>query len=309
MPGNETILFIAFNGIVLLLLALDLGVFHKKNTTVSVREAAVWSGIWIGLSLVFNAGIWHFAGPIPALEFLAGYLIEKSLSVDNIFVFVLLFSYFGTPPELQHKVLFWGILGALVMRSIFIAVGATLIARFDWVLYIFGLVLLVSGWKMFGKNELEVHPDKNVVVRLVRKVFPVAAGYETDRFIVRQNRKLHLTQLFIVLLTVETTDVVFAVDSIPAVFGVTRDPFIVYSSNVCAILGLRSLYFVLAGMMRSFAYLSHGLAVILMFIGAKMLAEPWIHLPISVSLGVVGGILCLAVGASLVKQRKTRPSS
>jgi tellurite resistance protein TerC len=304
MPLNETLLFIAFNGVVLVLLALDLGVFHRKDEPVGIREAVIWSGVWIGLSLLFNLGIWYFAGPTTALEFLTGYLVEKALSVDNIFVFVLLFSYFGTPAKFQHKVLFWGILGALIMRSVFIVVGATLIAHFEWILYFFGLILLVSGWKMFGKQEIEVHPDKNVVVRLVRNVFPVVHGYESDRFLVRRAGKIHFTQLLLVLLTVETTDVVFAVDSIPAVFGVTRDPFIVYSSNVCAILGLRALYFVLAGMMQSFAYLSHGLAIILMFIGAKMIVEPWIHVSIGISLGVVGGVLAVAVAASLWKRRK-----
>jgi tellurite resistance protein TerC len=303
MPANETLLFIAFNAVVLVLLAVDLGVFHRKDEPVSMREALIWSGVWIFLSLAFNLGVWYFAGPVPALEFLAGYLIEKSLSVDNIFVFVLLFSYFGTPARYQHKVLFWGIIGALILRSVFIAVGATLIAHFEWILYLFGLILVVSGWRMFGEKDVEVHPDSNIVVRLVRNIFPVAPGYDSDRFVLRLGGKIHLTQLLLVLLTVETTDVVFAVDSIPAVFGVTRDPFIVYSSNVCAILGLRALYFVLAGMMKSFAFLSHGLAVILMFIGAKMLVEPLIHVPIGFSLGVVGGVLIAAVAASLWKRR------
>jgi tellurite resistance protein TerC len=303
MPVNETFLFVAFNAVVLALLALDLGVFHRKDEPVRMREALVWSFVWIGLSLLFNAGVWTMFGPVRALEFLAGYLVEKSLSVDNIFVFVLLFTYFGTPAKYQHKILFWGIIGALIMRSIFIGVGAALIARFEWILYIFGVVLVVSGWKMFGEQDMEVHPDRNVIIRFVRKVFPVVPGYETDRFFVRRNGRLHLTQMLIVLLTVETTDVVFAVDSIPAVFGVTRDPFIVYSSNVCAILGLRSLYFVLAGMMQSFAYLSHGLALILIFIGLKMLAEPWYHIPIGLSLSVVGIVLTVAVVASLLKRR------
>jgi len=304
MPVNETLLFVVFNAVVLALLAFDLGVFHRKDEPVGMREALIWSGVWIGLSLMFNAGVWYIFGPVSALEFLAGYLVEKSLSVDNIFVFVLLFSYFGTPAKYQHKVLFWGIIGALIMRSIFIGIGATLIAHFEWILYIFGVILVVSGWKMFGEKEMEVHPDRNVIIRLIRKLFPVAPGYETDRFFVRKNGRIHLTQMLIVLLTVETTDVVFAVDSIPAVFGVTRDPFIVYSSNVCAILGLRSLYFVLAGMMQNFAYLSHGLAIILIFIGLKMLVEPWIHIPIGVSLSIVGSVLLVAVVASLIKRRR-----
>ena len=307
MPANETLLFVAFNALIIVLLAIDLGVFHRKNRPVTMREAILWSVIWIAFSLLFNLGVLYFAGTTTALEFLAGYLIEKSLSVDNIFVFVLLFSYFGTPASLQHKVLFWGILGALVMRSIFIGLGAALIAHFEWILYIFGVILVVSGWRMFGEKEMEVHPDKNIVVRLVRKAFPVDGGYESDRFVLMRGGRLHLTQLLLVLLTVETTDVVFAVDSIPAVFGVTRDPFIVYSSNVCAILGLRSLYFVLAGMMQSFAYLSHGLAIILMFIGVKMLIEPWVHISIGLSLAVVGGILIIAVAASLGKRWMADP--
>ena len=306
MPHNETILFILFNAFVIGLLALDLGVFHRKAHSVSLKEAALWSIVWVTLSLLFNAGIFYFVGPTAGLEFLAGYLIEKALSVDNIFVFLVIFSYFGVPPHYQHKVLFWGVLGALIMRSIFIALGTTLIARFDWILYLFGLILVVSGWKMMFQKEVEVHPDKNYFIRLARRLFPVAQGYDTPAFFIRKGGTLHITPLLLVLITVETTDVVFAVDSIPAVFGVTRDPFIVYSSNVFAILGLRALYFLLAGMMNSFEYLSYGLSLVLIFIGLKMLAEGFVHIPIGVSLLVVGGILAISVAASLLRNRRRK---
>jgi len=304
VPQNETLLFILFNIFILCLLFLDLGVIHRKAHSVGVREAAIWSAVWVSLSLIFNGGIFYFVGQTAGLEFLAGYLIEKALSVDNIFVFLIIFSYFGVPPVYQHKVLFWGVLGALIMRSVFIALGATLIARFDWILYIFGGILVLSGWKMMFQQGVTVHPDKNIFIRLARRFFPVTAGYDSPRFFERRGGKLFITPLLLVLITVETTDVVFAVDSIPAVFGVTRDPFIVYSSNVFAILGLRALYFLLAGMMNSFAYLSHGLALVLIFIGAKMLTEGLIHIPIGISLLVVVGILSIAIGVSLIHSRR-----
>ncbi|MEW6511146.1 MAG: TerC family protein [Bacteroidota bacterium] len=307
MPQNETLLFVLFNLFIIALLALDLGVFHRKAHSVSTREAAIWSVVWVTLSLLFNAGLFWYAGHVTALEFLAGYLIEKALSVDNIFVFLVIFSYFGVPSQFQHKVLFWGVLGALIMRSIFIALGATLIARFDWILYVFGVILIVSGWKMMFQKEVEVHPDKNVFIRLARRFFPVLPGYETPKFIVRRGGRLFITPLLLVLITVETTDVVFAVDSIPAVFGVTRDPFIVYSSNVFAILGLRALYFLLSGMMNSFAYLSYGLSLVLIFIGVKMLAEGFLHIPIVVSLIVVAGILGVSILASVARNRRRAP--
>lgn len=303
MPQNEILLFVFFNAFILGLLALDLGVFHRQAHAVSIREAATWSAVWVTLSLIFAGGVFHFMGPTAGMEFLAGYLIEKALSVDNIFVFILIFSYFGVPARYQHKVLFWGILGALVMRSIFIALGATLIARFDWVLYVFGVVLVVSGWKMLFQKEVEIHPDKNIFIRLARRVFDVVPGYDTPAFVVKKAGKIAITPLLLVLITVETTDVVFAVDSIPAVFGVTRDPFIVYSSNVFAILGLRALYFLLAGMMTSFAYLSYGLSIVLIFIGGKMLAEGYVHIPVGSSLVIVGSILAVSIIASLIRSR------
>ncbi len=308
MPQNETLLFICFNMFVLLMLALDLGVFHKKAHVVTIREAAWWSVVWITLSLVFGAGLFYFMGKQAGLEFLAGYLLEKSLSVDNIFVFILIFSYFGVPPQLQHRVLFWGVLGALIMRALFIALGVVLITRFDWILYIFGLILVVSGWKMMRSGEVEVHPEKNAFIRLAKKLFPVETGYDSSKFFLRRGGKIHITSLFLVLIAVETTDVIFATDSIPAVFGVTHDPFIVYSSNVFAILGLRALYFVLAGVMTTFYYLKHGLSIVLIFIGLKMLAADLVHVSIGISLGVIGIVLTVSVIASVLRNRKEIPS-
>lgn len=306
MPQNEILLFILFNLFILAMLALDLGVFHRRPHTVTIKEATLWSILWVVLALVFNAGVFIFAGKQTGLEFLTGYLIERALSIDNIFVFVIIFSYFGVPSHLQHKALFWGVLGALVTRSIFIAAGAALIAQFEWVLYIFGAILIVSGWKMMAEKGAEVHPERNVFIRLARKLFPVTTGYESPKFIIRRNGKLFLTPMLLVLITVETTDVVFAVDSIPAVFGVTRDPFIVYSSNVFAILGLRATYFLLAGIMDTFYYLSHGLSLVLIFIGVKMLAAEFIHVDIIISLLIVAAILVVAIIASLVRNKRAR---
>jgi tellurite resistance protein TerC len=304
VPQSETLLFILFNVFILLMLAIDLGVFHRTVHTVSIKESIIWSIVWITLALLFNVGVFIFAGPTTGMEFLAGYLIERSLSFDNIFVFVMIFSYFGVPPQFQHKALFWGVVGALITRSIFIAAGAALIAQFEWVLYIFGIILVVSGYKMMVEKGVEVHPDRNILIRLTRRVFPVASGYETSKFFLRRDGRLFITPLFLVLITVETTDVIFAVDSIPAVFGVTRDPFIVYSSNVFAILGLRATYFFLSGIMDTFHYLSHGLSLVLIFIGLKMLVADFVHISIGVSLGVVAGILVVAVVASLIRNRR-----
>jgi tellurite resistance protein TerC len=306
LPYNETLHFVIFTIAILGLLALDLGVFNKKPHAISTKEAALWSAFWIALSLIFNAGIFYFGSPDAGLEFLTGYLIEKALSVDNIFVFIIIFSYFGIPPKFQHKVLFWGVVGALIMRGIFIGLGAALISRFEWVLYLFGAILLYSGWKLLFQKEVEVHPDRNIFIRLARKFFPVDDGYDVPNFLVRKKGKLHITPFLLVLITVETTDVVFAVDSIPAVFGVTRDPFIVYSSNVCAILGLRALYFLLAGAMRKLEYLSTGLSLVLIFIGLKMLVKDLIHIPIIISLDVVVLILGGAVVASLLKRKRRK---
>jgi tellurite resistance protein TerC len=302
----EITLFVLFNVFILLMLAIDLGVFNRKAHAISLKEAIVWSIVWTVLALAFNAGVYVWSGSTKALEFFTGYLIERALSFDNIFVFVLIFSYFGVPPRYHHRALFWGVVGALVTRSLFIAAGTALISRFEWVLYIFGVILIISGWKMLSSDSLEVHPDKNIFIRTARRLFPVAPGFDTGNFFVRISGRLHLTPLFLVLLTIETTDIVFAVDSIPAVFGVTQDPFIVYSSNVFAILGLRATYFLLAGVMDTFHYLSHGLSFVLIFIGLKMLLDHFVPVPIAVSLLVVGVILTVAVAASLVKLRRDR---
>lgn len=293
--------WVLFNIFVLGLLVLDLGVFHKKSHTVGVKEALWWTAVWVSLALLFNAGIWYTEGPTVALEFLAGYLIEKSLSVDNLFVFLLVFSYFRVPAAHQHKILFWGILGALVMRGILIVLGAALLTRFYWIMYVFGGFLVFSGIKMFFEKEDDnPHPDNTFAVRLFKKMYPVAEGYQGDKFFIKQNGRTFATPLIIVLIVVEVTDLVFAVDSIPAIFSVTRDPFIVYTSNVFAILGLRSLYFALAGIMDMFHYLKYGLATVLAFVGIKMLLGDWYHIPIGLALGVIATILLISVGLSLL---------
>ena len=296
--------WIGFNLFILAMLALDLGVFHRKSHVVSLRESLAWTAVWVVLALVFNAGVWRYAGSARALEFFTGYLIEKSLSVDNVFVFALLFSYFAVPPKYQHKVLFWGILGALIMRAAMIAVGAALIEKFAWIIYVFGAFLILTGIKMIVKREEEIHPERNPVVRVFKKLMPVTAEYRDDRFFVRENGLRMATPLFVVLLLVEFTDLIFAVDSIPAIFAVTKDPFIVYTSNVFAILGLRSLYFALAGVMNKFHYLKIGLGVVLAFVGVKMiLAHTAWKIDTLVSLGVIVAILATSVAWSLLRPR------
>ncbi len=304
MPANETLLFILFNLFILLLLLVDLGVFHRKAHTVTIAEAAIWSVVWVVLALAFNAGIFVMAGQTAGLEFLAGYLIERALSFDNIFVFIIILSYFGVPAHLQHRALFWGIVGALLTRSLFIAAGAALITRFEWILYVFGVILVYSGWKMMADRGVEVHPERNIAIRIARRFLPLTDGYDTGKLAVRKGGRLFFTPLLVVILALETSDVIFAVDSIPAVFGVTRDPFIAYSSNIFAILGLRATYFLLAGIMDTFHYLSHGLSLVLIFIGVKMLLGAFIHIPIALSLGIVGGILAVAVVASVIRNRQ-----
>ncbi len=303
---NESIwMWVGFNVFVLAMLALDLGVFHKKAHVVSLKESFAWTAIWITLALIFNAGIWHFYGPQRALEFFTGYVIEKSLSVDNVFVFALLFSYFAVPQLYQHKVLFWGILGALIMRAVMIIVGAALITHFAWIIYVFGAFLILTGIKMIVKREEEIHPERNPVVRWFKRLMPVTADYRGDKFFVREKGVLSATPLFVVLLLVEISDLIFAVDSIPAIFAVTKDPFIVYTSNVFAILGLRSLYFALAGVMDKFHYLKVGLGVVLTFVGVKMvLAHTAWKIDTLISLGVIVLILTVAVVASLIRPKK-----
>jgi tellurite resistance protein TerC len=296
-------MWVGFNLFVLAMLVLDLGIFHRKAHAVSIREAAIWSGVWVALALLFNAGIYVFSGTEPALQFLTGYLIEKSLSVDNIFVFVVLFSYFSVPAAYQHRVLFWGVLGALIMRGILIVLGALLLEHFHWVLYLFGAFLIVTGIRMAFNQDEAVHPERNPVLKLVRRVVPVTADYEGDRFLVRRAGQVLVTPLLLVLLVVETTDLVFALDSIPAIFAISRDPFIVYTSNVFAILGLRSLYFVFANMMGKFSYLKFGLSVVLSFIGVKMVLADIFPIPIGLSLAVIAFVLATALIASIVRAR------
>jgi tellurite resistance protein TerC len=297
--------WIIFTLFVLGMLTLDLGVFHRQAHVVSKKEAALWSLVWILLALTFNAGIYYFNGPTRALEFLTGYLIEKSLSVDNIFVFIMIFSYFAVPAAYQHKVLFWGILGALLMRGLFIATGAVLLRHFHWVIYIFGAFLIFTGIKMLTRAETSVHPEDNPVIKLLRRLMPITERYEGSSFFVKHQGQRFATPLFVVLLTVESTDLVFAVDSVPAIFAVTDDPFIVYTSNVFAILGLRALYFLLAGIMDLFCYLRHGLGFVLGFVGIKMMLADVYEIPIGVSLGMVAGILGLSIAASLLVPQKS----
>jgi tellurite resistance protein TerC len=294
--------WILFNVFVVAMLVLDLGVFHRKSHTVKYREALIWSVVWIALALIFAVVIYFWHGRTPSLEFVTGYVIELSLSVDNLFVFLLIFRYFQVPPGHQHKVLFWGILGALIMRAIFIAAGVGLIQRFHWVVYVFGAFLVYSGFKLLRQGEAEIHPEKNPVLRLFRRLVPVTKDYEGDKFFVRRPGLL-ATPLLVVLVVVETTDLLFAVDSIPAILAITRDAFIVYTSNVFAILGLRSMYFALAGMMEMFRFLHYGLSVVLMFVGSKMLLSHYYEVPTVVALGAVAGILLLSVGASLIRPR------
>jgi len=302
--GNGIWLWIFFNIFVLAMLTLDLGVFHRKAHVIKIKEALVWSGVWITLALLFNLGIYIWRGPETALEFLAGYLIEKSLSVDNIFVFLLIFSYFGVPPLYQHKVLFWGILGALVMRAVFIATGITLIEKFHWTIYLFGAILVLTGVKMALQKERKIQPERNLVIRLFRRWVPVTEDYAQDKFFVKRAGRYLATPLFIVLIVVETTDVIFAVDSIPAILAITLDPFIVYTSNVFAILGLRALYFALSGVMELFHHLHYGLSVVLVFVGIKMLLTDLYKIPVSIALSVVAGILLVSVMASIFDKRK-----
>ncbi len=296
-------LWIGFNVFVLAMLALDLGVFHRKSHTVSIKEALTWSAVWIALAMTFNAGIYFFSGPEPALQFFTGYLIEKSLSVDNIFVFALLFTYFSVPAAYQHRVLFWGVLGALVMRGMMIALGIVLLETFHWIIYLFGAFLIFTGVRMAFHKEAEIHPERNPLLKLVRRIAPVTHDYERDRFLVRRAGQVLVTPLLLVLLVVETTDLIFALDSIPAIFAVTRDPFLVYTSNIFAILGLRSLYFVFANVMGRFSYLKLGLAVVLTLVGVKMVLADIYHLPTALSLAVIAIVLAAAIVASVVRAR------
>jgi tellurite resistance protein TerC len=301
----ETWMWFAFGGLVLGLLMLDLFVFHKDAHIVSVREATIWSIVWVTLGLAFGGFVWLWLGSERGGEYFAGYLIEKALSVDNIFVFAMVFAYFSVPGKYQHRVLFWGVVGAIVLRAIFILAGAALLKELHWLIYVFGAILLVTGLKMAFGGETEVHPEKNPILKLVRRFIPITNEYHGQSFFVRHAGKLVATPLFAVLLIVETTDVLFAIDSIPAIFAVTREPFIIFASNAFAILGLRSLYFVLADMMYRFKYLKIGLGGVLVFAGTKMfLSESAYKVDIWVSLGVIGLILAASIVASLIATRR-----
>lgn len=304
--SNQALLWVGFNIFVLAMLALDLGVFHRKAHQVKFKEALAWSGVWIILAVVFNLGIYLWGGSEKGLQFLTGYLIELSLSVDNLFVFLLIFSYFGVPARYQHRVLFWGILGAIIMRITFILGGVVLIQKFHWIIYVMGIFLILTGIKMALQKHKQIHPERNPVLKLFRRFVPVTDDYHEGKFLVKRGKQLYATPLLIVLLVVETTDLVFAVDSVPAILAITLDPFIVYTSNVFAILGLRSFFFAIAGVMQMFHYLQYGLSVILVFVGAKMLISNIYKIPISIALGVVVGIILLSVILSIVRPLKGR---
>jgi tellurite resistance protein TerC len=298
--NESTLLWVGFNVFVLGMLALDLGVFHRKSHTVTVREALTWTGVWVTLSLFFNLFIYYYFGEEKAVEFFTGYLIEKSLSVDNIFVIIMIFSYFQVPQEYQHKVLFWGILGALVMRVIFIFSGIELIHRFHWLVYIFGGFLVFTGIRMITSGDDKIEPEKNPIIKLARRMFSVTPTFEGDQFFTKHEGKTWVTPLFLVVILIEVTDLIFAVDSIPAILSISEDPFIVYTSNVFAILGLRSLYFALSGIEKYFHYLKFGLSAILIFVGVKMCIVDFYKIPVSISLIVIVFVLAIAMLASVL---------
>lgn len=296
--------WIGFLAFVLLMLALDLGVFHRKSHEVKIKEALIWSAVWISIALLFNYGIYVYMGEVKAMEFLTGYVIEKSLSIDNLFVFIMIFSYFNVDKKYQHKVLFWGIIGALIMRSIFIFAGVALINKFHWIIYIFGAFLIFTGVKMLFQKDEKMDPNKNPLVKLFKRFYPVTDTMHGDRFFVKINAKTFATPLFVVLLLVEFTDLIFAVDSIPAIMAITSDPFIIFTSNVFAILGLRALYFALAGITQYFHYIKYGLSAILVFVGLKMTMVDFYKIPVMISLFTILGILVISVVASLIFPKK-----
>jgi tellurite resistance protein TerC len=296
--------WVAFGAFILLMLVLDLFVLHRDAKEISFREAAVLSAFWVALGLLFGILVWIWAGPTTAGEYYAGYIIEKALSVDNVFVFALIFAYFAVPVEYQYRVLFWGVVGALVLRVVFILIGAELLETYDWMVYLFGAFLIYTGIRMARHSNQEVHPERNPVLRLLRRVLPMTDGYRGQKLLVRERGKLMATPLLAVLIAVETTDVVFAVDSIPAIFAITTNTFVVWTSNAFAILGLRALYFMLAGLMQRFVYLSLGLSVVLVFVGAKFIwSDLFGKVPIWVSLPFIATVVAVSIAASL---RKTR---
>ncbi|HZV86251.1 MAG TPA: TerC family protein [Candidatus Binatus sp.] len=300
------LVWLAFNLFVLAAIVLDLGVFHRRPHKMETREALIWTLVWVGLSVAFGLGVMHFSGEQRGLEFFTGYVIEKALSVDNLFLFLVIFRAFAVDEKIQHRILEWGILGALAMRGAIIAAGAGLIGRFGWVLYVFGAFLVFAGLHMLFAKKAEMHPEENRISRFAKRHLRVTREFSGSKFFVRDGGKLFATPLFVVLLIVEITDITMAVDSIPAIFGITRDPFIVYTSNVFAILGLRAMYFLLAGVLGRLRYLAAGLSFVLVFIGAKMIVEPWVHISVEISLGVVAAMLLVALGTSLLAGPKTR---
>ena len=304
---GSPLLWTGFIIFVLAMLAIDLGVFHRKAHAVSLKEAGAWSAVWVALALLFNAGVYAWFGPERGLEFTTGYLIEKALAVDNIFVFVVIFATFAVPAAYQHRVLFWGVFGALILRAAFIFAGGAFLQRFHWAIYVFGGILAITGIKLLLQREQEYHPERNPLVRLFQRVVPVTTEYHGDRFTVVRAGRRYATPLLLALVAVEVTDLVFAVDSIPAIFAITTDPFIVFTSNIFAILGLRSMYFLLAGVITKFVYLKVGLSIVLVFVGAKMLLMDLVKVPIGASLGIISGILAVSVIASLVRPRTGRP--
>ncbi len=301
---DQTYLWIGFNLFVILMLVLDLGVFHRKSKVISVKDALIWTAVWVFMAFLFNVFVYYYFGEETAFEFFTGYLIEKSLSVDNIFVMILIFSYFNVPSEYQHKVLFWGILGALIMRVCFILAGVELIHKFHWLIYIFGAFLIFTGIRILTQGDSKFDPEKNPVVKLVRRVFRVTPAFEGDNFFIKRDNVLWATPLFVVVVMIEVTDLIFAVDSIPAILAISDDSFIVYTSNVFAILGLRSLYFALAGIEKYFVYLKYGLSAILIFIGAKMCISDFYTIPVEISLAFIILTLSLAVLASMVMRKQ-----
>ena len=300
-------MWLIFAGVITVMIALDILVFNRSSHEIRFREALISTLVWVGLAIAFNGCVWYYLGKQKALEFLTGYIIEESLSVDNLFIFIMIFSYFRVSRAHQPKILKWGIFGALVMRGVFIVVGVGLLERFHWMVYLFGAILVYTGVKMAFGGEEKIEPEKNLLVRLVRKLVPITKRISGDRFFIKRRGMVAATPLFLTLLVVESSDLIFAVDSIPAVLAVTHDPFIVYSSNVFAIMGLRSLYYLLAHVMEMFSYLKLGVSCILTFVGAKMLLGDLVEIPLSFSLGVIVGTLTLSILASWVKPGKMKP--
>lgn len=299
-------IWVFFNLFIIAMLLVDILIFHRKDHEVKIREALAWSAVWIVLALLFCAGIYQYWGQEKAMTFLTGYVLEKSLSVDNLFVFLLIFTYFKVPASLQHNVLFWGILGALIMRALFIFTGIALLERFHWIVYVFGGLLIFTGFKLFSGGERQVEPEKNPIVKAFRKIMPVTPHYHGNKFFAHVNHKLYATPLLVVLIVIETTDVIFAMDSIPAILAISTNSFIVYTSNAFAILGLRALYFALSGLMKMFHYLNYGLGVILIFVGVKMVGEDFFKIPVAVALGVIAVILAASIALSILRPEKPK---